>query len=84
MRIEEAGGQIFAAPTWVMSCDHDAFDGLGAVEWTQMKDRAMRFDTFAAALEFHGRQSKVKPLREDGQPNKPLTALSVSFEKVEA
>jgi len=83
MRIEECHGQIFTRPTYVMTCDHDAFNGLGAVEFTQQKDRAMRFDSFDAATAFWNKQSTVRPLRDDGEPNKPLTACSISFEKVD-
>jgi hypothetical protein len=40
----------------------------------------MRFETRADALRFWNRQSRIMPLRPDGQPNKPLTALTICVE----
>lgn len=36
----------------------------------------------AAAMECWKTQSTVQPLRDDGQPNRPLTAYNVVIEKV--
>ena len=69
---------------YLAAFDADAYSGRGLIRWTHDKARAMRFADFEAAAECWKRQSAVRPLRPDGQPNRPLTAYSVTFEKVEA
>ena len=59
---------------------HDLPDGLGYGKFTSDPKKAKRFASRADAMVFWNTQSTVKPLRADGQPNKPLTALSVSVE----
>lgn len=68
------------ANQWLQSFDHDACDGQGHGEFTLDPDKAMRFSDSAEAMEFWGRQSTVRPLRPDGEPNKPLTALTCAIE----
>jgi hypothetical protein len=60
------------------SYDPDAHDGLGLAEWTTDPMEAMRFSDQAAALARWKQTSTVRPLREDGKPNRPLTAVTVS------
>lgn len=52
---------------------HDGFD------WTSDPMGGLRFDSIGEALTYWSRQSTVRPLREDGQPNKPLTAWTVEL-----
>ena len=70
------------AGQWLKSFDHDAFGGQGHGEFTDDLDRAMRFTNNGEAFEFWSRQSTVRPLRPDGKPNKPFTALTVSIERL--
>jgi hypothetical protein len=57
----------------------DAHRGMGQV-WTVSGPReARQFDSGAQAVEFYKQTSKVKPVREDGEPNRPLTAFTVSI-----
>ena len=70
------------AGQWLRSFDFEAHNGRGFGIFTQRRHRAMKFADTAAALAFWGRQSETKPLRPDGQPNKPLTALTVTIEKL--
>lgn len=58
-------------------------NGRGADTWTYDRAKAMRFPSFEAAMEAWKTQSKVTPLRDDGKLNRPLTAYSVTVEKVE-
>lgn len=44
--------------------------------------KALRFDTAADALAFWKQTSRVVPMRPDGKPNRPLTALTVTVEQL--
>ena len=57
--------------------DPDAYDGLGYATWTDDPDKAMRFDDAMSVLMFWRQQSSARPLRDDGEPNRPLTAYTV-------
>ena len=74
------------ASAWVgmylCTADFDANGGIGDFTFTSDPRRAMRFADSAALLMFWRTQSTVLPLRPDGKPNRPLTALTV--ETVEA
>jgi hypothetical protein len=63
--------------------DPDANDGLGDDRWTDDPAKAKRFKSFAAAALCWKAQSTVRPLRDDGEPNRPMTAYSVTIEKIE-
>ena len=62
---------------WVKACDVDAENGRGRIEFTPHRADAMPFADFLSAMEFWKRQSTVTPLRDDGKPNRPLTAYTV-------
>ena len=62
------------------SFDHDACGGRGYGKFTTRPSKAKHFASYGEALEFWGKRSTVKPLREDGKPNRPMTALTVSIE----
>lgn len=61
--------------------DPDYADGLGRAWWTADKMRAKRFADFQEAVEEWRKPSKVRPFREDGKPNRPLSAHTITFEK---
>jgi hypothetical protein len=65
------------ANQWLKTFDHDACDGQGYGTFTPDPEQAMQFDDAAAAMTFWKKQSRVRPLRQDGKPNRPLTALTV-------
>jgi bisphosphoglycerate-dependent phosphoglycerate mutase len=69
------------AGQWLESFDHEAHNGRGYATFTKTAKKAMKFDSFADAMEFWKRQSKVRPKRPDGEPNRPFTALTVSIEQ---
>lgn len=68
---------------YLKSFDHEAHGGIGEAELTTTRQKAMRFPSLEAANEFYRRQSAVKPLRADGEPNRPLTASHVMFVPIE-
>jgi hypothetical protein len=65
---------------WLEKFDPDYDGGLGRIWTTSDPARAMLFDNVPAAMDFWKTQSKVKPLRADGKPNRPLTALTIGVE----
>lgn len=65
---------------WVSAYDPDAYNGLGHFEVTTDPAAALQFATQKEAVEFWLQPSKVKPLREDGKPNRPLTAVTLGVE----
>jgi hypothetical protein len=58
--------------------DADKFGYGGMIEWTTNPEDAMKFASLEELLSEWRRQSKTMPLRPDGEPNRPLTAYSVS------
>lgn len=68
------------AGMWIEGFDVDAFGGRGATTLTARAERALVFDTPNAAFDAWRTQSKKKPLRDDGEPNRPLTSYSVEIE----
>ena len=62
---------------FLMSYDPDFQFGLGRAEWTKDINEAMVFDSMLEAYAVPGIVSKVKPRREDGRPNRPLTAFNI-------
>jgi hypothetical protein len=67
---------------YVIGCDVDARGGLGTFVLGPRAE-ARRFPDVRAALTYWKRQSTVQPLRADGQPNRPLTALTVDVQRLE-
>lgn len=63
--------------------DFEENDDEGAVVLTNYEDDAKEFDTPRDALEFWNQQSRTKPLRPDGRPNRPLTAFTMEVIYVE-
>jgi hypothetical protein len=63
--------------------DPDARGGFGDDGWTDDIAKAKRFATFSDAVECWKRQSTVRPIRDDGKPNRPLTAFSVYPQEVD-
>jgi len=63
--------------------DPDARGGRGDDRWTTDLAKAKKFATFMDAMECWKAQSSVVPFRPDGKPNRPMTAYSVSPEKID-
>lgn len=57
--------------------------GLGRIWSTPDPDRAMHFESLTEALTLWKTQSRTRPTRSDGKPNRPMTALTVTFEDME-
>ena len=72
-----SGSDKLPVGAWLESYDPEAHDGRGYATWTMRPRLAMRFITLAAAMECYRTIPKNKPTREDGRPNRPLTAFTV-------
>lgn len=70
----DVGGQ------WLMRYDVEAFDGRGEAVFTDKKEEALKFKDIGEAFEAWKKQSVKRPLRPDGQANRPLTAFTITFE----
>lgn len=62
---------------WVKDMDVEFGNGRGYLTATRHRSEAMRFADAGEALAYWQRTSKVRPLRPDGKPNRPLTAYTV-------
>lgn len=67
------------AGLYLADFDFDAFGGLGFGEFTSDRAKAKRFKDAGEALKFWKTVSTVLPRRPDGEPNRPLTCLSVEI-----
>lgn len=67
---------------WVETFDANARGGRGFVGFTRIPNKALDFQDVKAALTFYRQVSTVQPTRDDGQPNRPLTAYTVTIEPV--
>ena len=67
---------------YLRAFDVDAGDGVGSVEWGTL-DEAKRFPTRFEATKTVMTVSKVQRKRDDGKPNRPLTAWSWEVERVD-
>ncbi len=74
----------FYSARWLRHFDPDAYDGRGSVQWTNDLGQARKFSDVAKAAKFYQQQSKVRPLREDGKPNRPLTGYTLALETFDA
>jgi hypothetical protein len=68
--------------TYLLGFWPDRFGGRGEVTLTDDLDAARKFASFQDVMECWKTQSKVVPLRDDGKPNRPLTAFTVQPHKI--
>lgn len=73
---------LFATPRWLESGDVEAHDGLGSADLTDDASKAKQFEDPGSAFKFWRQQSVKRPIRSDGQPNRPLTAFTVEILKL--
>ena len=62
---------------YLVSFDPDARDGRGEAVWSPDINKAMTFIDAISAMRTWRMQSYVRPYRDDGKINRPLTAYSV-------
>jgi hypothetical protein len=81
MRIVALGDKLFNDGVYLKSFDFEAHNGQGEAEFTKDKAAAKTFASIQEAFSYWVTVPECKPFREDGRPNKPLTATTVEFEK---
>lgn len=72
----------FVSGPYLKWSNPDAMRGDGEESWTDDIIAAKHFESLEAAMKCWKAQSKVRPLRPDGKPNRPMTAYSVEIEEV--
>lgn len=65
---------------YLRACDLEHSGGRGLVTWTPDRSQALAFASFREAFEAWRAVPASRPLRPDGEPNRPLTAFTVTFE----
>jgi hypothetical protein len=65
---------------FLKAADFEAFGGRGYMTFTDDIAKAMKFETAGDAMVMWRTQSKTRPIRPDGEPNRPLTALTIEIE----
>jgi hypothetical protein len=61
------------------SYNPDANDGRGDATFTDDPLRVKRFRSMVEAADEWKRVSTIRPVRDDGKPNRPLTVFTVTF-----
>jgi hypothetical protein len=69
-------------PCYVEDYDLDYMEGRGQVKFTADPNQARSWNTAVQAFEAWRTVSPTMPLRPDGRPNRPLTALNITPEEV--
>ena len=62
---------------YIKDINVDAHDGRGSMDVTAETYHAVQFDSPGAAFQYWMRQSKTRPIRADGKPNRPGTAYTI-------
>jgi hypothetical protein len=76
-----ADGRTEGVPVgcYLAEYDPEGGDGYGSAAWTPDPAEAMTFDSGVAAMECYRSEPKCRPVRPDGQPNRPLTVFSIGL-----
>ena len=69
---------------FLQSYDPDGNNGQGEFSVTTKLEHAMKFVDSQAAINCWRMQSTVEPLRKDGKPNRPLSAVTVQVTPITA
>jgi hypothetical protein len=72
------GSGDFDEGAWLASYDLNAHDGFGEARATNDPAGALRFPDVAAVFAAWKEPSTVRPLRDDGKPNRPLSAFTIT------
>lgn len=67
---------------FLRTMDFNAHGGRGHLVTTPELERARKFDSMAEAWEYWKTVSATHPVRGDGQPNRPLTAMNWEFKSL--
>lgn len=76
-----AAGRSNIDDQFLKEYDPEGHDGLGHVEATPNIEEAMIFADSKAAFACYRAVPASRPIRDDGKPNRPLTAFTVTIER---
>lgn len=62
---------------YLVRYDPDGMEGFGLAEWSPDIAKALHFPTAVDVIQCWRQRSTVRPARDDGKPNRPLTAYSI-------
>lgn len=82
IRAVDIGGVAMKDDVYFKAFDFEFDNGVGAAEFTRSRDEALKFPTVSDALQFWNTQSKTRPIRPDGKPNKPMTCTFIEVIKL--
>lgn len=82
MHVLGTSRELFSVTVFLAFYDVDAAGGAGRVLFTSDRTKALIFDSAQAVLAAWKQQSTVQPLRADGKPNRPLSAYTISPQKL--
>jgi hypothetical protein len=74
--------ELFKEPHWLEAIDLNAEKGRGVIWFTSLPDKAMLFTDYNEVRSLYQSVPKDYPFRDDGKPNKPLTAFLWEIEQV--
>jgi hypothetical protein len=76
--VEHADDFIGKPGKYLKGFDIEAYGGRGYAWFTPQASEAYRFKSPGEVFEVWKTQSKTMPYRQDGKPNRPLTAYSIT------
>lgn len=80
-RDQRAGANVVGQ--YLQGYDPEFMNGAGLATWTPDLNKALWFPTITAAMALINAQPRSKPIRPDGQPNRPLRAYTVEVMRIE-
>jgi hypothetical protein len=75
------GTPTVASGAYVQDYTPDGNDGQGDLVLTARRELAKTYDDPMAAIEDWKATSTTHPVRDDGKPNRPLTAFTITVER---
>ena len=63
---------------YLKAYDPESHGGRGFAEWTKDPGEALTFPDAGAVLQYWRQIPRSKRVRDDGKPNRPLTAFTIS------
>ena len=80
-RSKRAGANVVGE--YLQSYDPEFMNGEGLATWTKDPNKALWFPTITSAMALANAQPRSKPIRPDGQPNRPLRAYTLEVMRIE-
>lgn len=68
---------------YVKDYDPDGFGGQGLIDTTENPREALQFPNPTRACDLYQSRSTVRPYRQDGGPNRPMSAFHIEIESID-